>query len=77
MSIGGRSADDRRGAAHRVTVSGSAGAATTIANRLDAPTSVVRVGQSYWVTEGQLPHLFGQASGGPLVPFLLRRVTAP
>ncbi|HYV48165.1 MAG TPA: hypothetical protein VFA20_25070 [Myxococcaceae bacterium] len=61
----------------RVTVSGSAATAVTVANRLDAPTSVVRVGGSYWVTEGQLPHLFGQASGGPLVPFLLRRVTAP
>lgn len=60
-----------------LALSGRAATATTIANRLDGPTSVVRVGQSYWVSEGQLGHLFGQLSGGPQVPFLLRRITAP
>ncbi|HVE86101.1 MAG TPA: hypothetical protein VND93_24760 [Myxococcales bacterium] len=60
-----------------VKVDGRAAAATVIANRLDGPTSAVRVGANWWVSEGQLGHLFGQQSGGPLVPFLLRRITAP
>src|SRR5258708_5231570 len=58
----------------RVTVTDATATATTISNRLDAPTSVAKIGSSYWISEGQLGHLFGQVAGPPNLPFLIRRI---
>jgi sugar lactone lactonase YvrE len=58
----------------RVAISDSTATSTTISNRLDSPTSVVRMKGSYWVTEGQLGHLLGLVAGPPSVPFLVKRI---
>ena len=42
-------------------------------NRLDGPTSFVKVGMVYWITEGQLPQLF-TGMPNPNLPFLVRRL---
>jgi sugar lactone lactonase YvrE len=60
----------------KVVVNGSTGAATTLASRLDSPTSVVTVGSHYWITEGQLGHFLGSVAGPPLLPFLVRSFSA-
>lgn len=66
---------DNDGRLVKVAISGTTGTVTPIANRLDAPTGVVKVGSSYWVTEGQITSslLTGQ---GARLPFLVRRITA-
>lgn len=54
---------------------GGTATATTVASGLKGPTSLARVGETYWVTEGQLGTLLGQP-GSPELPFGLRGVTA-
>jgi hypothetical protein len=50
-------------------------AGTVIDNRLDNPTSLVKIGPAYWITEGQLNQVpaFGGA-GKPNLPFYVRRL---
>ena len=58
------------GSVDRVTVNGDDVEITTIKDGIAGPTSVVPVGQTLWVSEGQLPHLFEAAkSGPPHLPF--------
>jgi sugar lactone lactonase YvrE len=64
---------DNAGTLSTVAVSGTSGAVTQIASRLDAPTSVVVWGSSYWVTEGQLTTSF-LTGKPPNLPFLVRRI---
>jgi sugar lactone lactonase YvrE len=59
----------------RVTVPD--GRATPIADHLDMPTSVAIRGRDAWVTEGQLGHILGSASGPPSLPFVVRRIALP
>ena len=63
MAEGGGSIDS-------VTVSDDGVDVETIKDGIAGPTSVVPVGQTLWVSEGQLPHLFEAAkSGPPHLPF--------
>ena len=63
MAEGGGSVD-------RVAVNGNDVEITTIKEGIAGPTSVAPVGQTLWVSEGQLPHLFEAAkSGPPRLPF--------
>lgn len=57
-----------------LNVAGKSAAGTVLSNRLDTPTAVVKVGQSYWVSEGQLDQLFGMMK--PDLPFMIRRIPA-
>lgn len=57
----------------RIDINGTAATKTVLSSRLDQPTSVVKVGNYYWVSEGQLGQLF-VASPMPRVPFLLERI---
>jgi sugar lactone lactonase YvrE len=47
-------------------------AGTVLHNRLEGPTSVVKVGQIYWITEGQIDALI--AGMGQRLPFYIRRL---
>jgi sugar lactone lactonase YvrE len=58
MAEGGGSVD-------RITVNGNDVDIETIKDGIEGPTSVALVGQTVWVTEGQLPHLFEAAKNGP------------
>lgn len=58
----------------RLTLSGNAAMGIALSNRLDYPTGLAKVGTDYWVSEGQLGHLFGALPGPPNLPFLVRRV---
>ncbi len=51
-------------------------AKTVISNRLDGPTSFVKIGMVYWITEGQLQELFVGTPPpmNPDLPFLVRRL---
>jgi len=66
---------DNAGTLSTVSVSGTSGTATTLANGLNAPTSVVSFGTYYWVTEGQIVSslLTGMP---PSLPFVIQRITA-
>jgi len=66
---------DNAGFLVTVSLSGDGGTRTVIDNRLDAPTSVVQIGSTYWVSEGQITSalLTGTA---PNLPFLVQRVVA-
>jgi hypothetical protein len=55
-----------------LNVAGKTAAGTVLSNRLDSPTSLVKVGMSYWVAEGQLDQLFGPMK--PDLPFYVRRL---
>jgi sugar lactone lactonase YvrE len=58
------------GSIDRVAVNGDDVEITTIKDGIAGPTSVVPVGQTLWVSEGQLPHLFeADKSGPPHLPF--------
>ena len=71
MAEGGGSAD-------HVTVDGDRVEVTTIKDGIAGPTSVALDGQTLWVTEGQLPHLFEAAkSGPPHLPFRIIAVPMP
>jgi sugar lactone lactonase YvrE len=60
----------------RVAISGATATGTVLSNRLDGPTGVALVGQSAWVSEGQLSALFGDPNPAD-VPFTVRRVELP
>ena len=63
MAEGGGSVD-------RVTVNGDDVEIATIKEGIAGPTSVAPVGQTLWVSEGRLPHLFeADKSGPPHLPF--------
>jgi len=53
---------------------GDTATATTVADGLDQPTSVVQARGTAWVSEGQLGRLFAQPSQPPVLPFFVRRV---
>lgn len=55
----------------RVDLSGTTGTATTIASGFNGPTSVIKVGGSYWVSEGQLVHFVEGTT--PTTPFTVKR----
>lgn len=65
-----------RGRLDRVTVSGDSAKIETLKDGLDGPTGVTPTGNTAWVSEGQLPHLFGN-TGKPNLPFVLRSVPIP
>lgn len=66
---------DNDGRLVTVAISGTAATVTPVANRLDAPTGLVKVGNSYWVTEGQITSSL-LTGGNAHLPFLVRRITA-
>jgi sugar lactone lactonase YvrE len=57
------------GSIDRVTIKGDEVNVETIKDGLAGPTSVALVGDTYWVPEGQLAHLFDAKSGPPHLPF--------
>lgn len=63
---------DGAGSLAEVALAGDTAAVTTLASGLDGPTSVVRVGATYWVSEGQLAHLLGGTP--PTTPFTIRAI---
>ncbi len=69
--------DGTAGSVVKVSISGTTGTATTIATSLNGPTSLVKVGSTIWVSEGQLGHLFGAIPGPPSLPFLVKGVVSP
>jgi hypothetical protein len=66
---------DNDGRLVTVAISGTTATVTPVANRLDAPTGVVKVGDSYWVSEGQITSSLLTGANAHL-PFLVRRITA-
>jgi sugar lactone lactonase YvrE len=58
MAEGGGSVD-------RVSVDGSGVDVDTIKDGIAGPTSVTLAGDTLWITEGQLPHLFEASKNGP------------
>jgi streptogramin lyase len=69
-------ADGTAGQITKVAISGTNGTATVAGTGLNGPTGVVKVGSTYWVSEGQLGHLTGQIAGPPSLPFLVRGLPA-
>lgn len=59
----------------QVKVTGTTGVGTVLSNRVDQPSSVVKVGSDLWVSEGQIGRAL--AAEQPLLPFYLRRVPMP
>jgi sugar lactone lactonase YvrE len=79
-SIGGQSfvMAEGVGSADRITVADDRVDVETIKDGIAGPTSVALAGQTLWITEGQLPHLFEAAkSGPPHLPFRIIAVTMP
>jgi sugar lactone lactonase YvrE len=71
MAEGGGSAD-------RISVDGDRVEVETIKDGIAGPTSVALDGQTLWITEGQLPHLFEAAKNGPPhLPFRIIAVPMP
>lgn len=64
------------GSIDRLTVNGDEANVETIKDGLAGPTSVALVGNTYWVPEGQLAHLFDAKSGPPTLPFRIVAVSA-
>lgn len=60
----------------RVTVNGNSAKIDVLKADLNGPTGVAQAGNTAWVSEGQLPVLFG-GKGGPKLPFTLRSVPVP
>jgi hypothetical protein len=61
------------GTLDRVSVDGDRVSVETLKDGLAGPTAVAKVGQTAWVAEGQLSHLFNPAANGP--PQLPFRIT--
>ena len=57
----------------KVTLSGTNGTKTILANKLAEPTTSAIHGGSAWVVEGQLSYYFG-VPGAPTLPFHVTRV---
>jgi streptogramin lyase len=53
----------------RVTVEGDTVKIETLKDGLKGPTALARIGDTVWVGEGQLSHLFDPKSGPPTLPF--------
>jgi hypothetical protein len=53
------------GTVDKIRVNGNSVDVQTIKGGIAGPTSVMLVGQTLWVSEGQLPHLFEPAKSGP------------
>lgn len=53
---------------------GATATSTVLRSGLAMPTSVAITAEGYWVTEGQIGILLGQAEGPPSLPFVVRRV---
>jgi sugar lactone lactonase YvrE len=66
---------DNAGALVRLQLSGASAAATVLANGLDAPTGVVKLDDSFWVSEGQITTSLLTGSA-PNLPFEVRRIAA-
>jgi len=64
------------GSIDRLIVKGDEVDVETIKDGLAGPTSVALVGDTYWVPEGQLAHLFDSKSGPPHLPFRIVGVPA-
>ncbi|WP_051112075.1 Vgb family protein [Hyphomicrobium denitrificans] len=64
------------GSIDRLTVKGDEVDVETIKDGLAGPTSVALVGNTYWVPEGQLAHLFDSKSGPPHLPFRVVGISA-
>jgi sugar lactone lactonase YvrE len=63
------------GTLDRVSVDNDNVTIETLRDRLAEPTAVAKVGQTVWVTEGQLSHLFDPtANGPPRLPFRITGV---
>ncbi|MEW6437287.1 MAG: hypothetical protein AB1508_08965 [Pseudomonadota bacterium] len=60
----------------RVLFDGNDATIDTVKDGLNGPTSVAQVGDTLWVSEGQLRHLF-EKDPKPLLPFRLVAVTMP
>ena len=69
-------ADGTAGTVTKIVISGDTGASSTVGSGLNGPTSVVKVGATFWVSEGQLGHLTGAIPGPPTLPFDVRAVPA-
>jgi len=69
-------ADGTAGTITKIAIAGTSGTSSTIASGLNGPTSLVKVGSKFWVTEGQLGHLTGALPGAPTLPFDVRSVPA-
>ena len=69
-------ADGNAGALAKLVISGSTATSSTIGTGLNGPTSVVKVGTTFWVSEGQLGHLTGAIAGPPTLPFDVKAVPA-
>lgn len=54
----------------QVKISGATATATTLQKDLNGPTGVIRTGGKYYVTEGQLSHIFDNTN--PTLPFKIR-----
>ncbi|MBA2125280.1 hypothetical protein DLM45_03460 [Hyphomicrobium methylovorum] len=64
------------GSIDRVTIKGDTAEIETIKDGFSGPTSVALVNGAYYVTEGQLPHLFDPKAGPPKLPFQVTKVPA-
>jgi hypothetical protein len=53
------------GTVDKISVDGDSVDIQTIKDGVAGPTSVALVGQTLWVAEDQLPHLFEPATSGP------------
>jgi sugar lactone lactonase YvrE len=64
------------GKVDRVTIAGESAAIDTLKDGFDGPTGVTQVGQTAWVSEGQLPYLLDppKKGQGPKLPFKLYAV---
>lgn len=64
------------GKVDRVTIAGENASIDTLKDGFDGPTGVTQVGQTAWVSEGQLPYLLNPAKKGqgPKLPFKLYAV---
>ncbi|MGP8233212.1 MAG: SMP-30/gluconolactonase/LRE family protein [Methylovirgula sp.] len=61
----------------RVTFDGNEATIETLKDDLNGPTGVTRLGDTAWVSEGQLKHLFDKDDPKPVLPFRLTAVPIP
>jgi streptogramin lyase len=61
----------------RVTFDGNEATVETLKEGLNGPTGVTPLGQTAWVAEGQLKHLFDKSDPKPALPFDLTAVAIP
>lgn len=61
----------------RVTIDGNEATVETLKDGLNGPTGVTAVGDTAWVSEGQLKHLFSRIDPNPVLPFRLTAVLIP